>query len=156
MDLSHNPVATLSFECDIFLSAATASVFSSSTDCCEIFNLFYEEYNVPIPRNLSLLPPPPHLCASLLPTSSSQSCILWTLRLVWVKYLWPIHLPLLFNITTCCLFSQPSLPTRVTLLAVIALANDASGLHNPCPQWQMNLQMSPNMLPLLGPAEKLG
>lgn len=110
MNLNHNPVATLVVMAlnMTFHLAGTASVFTSSTDCYEILNHFCAEYNVPIPRNLSVQPPPPHLCASLFPTSSSQSCILWTLRPVWVKYLWPIHLPLLFNITTCLLFSQPS------------------------------------------------
>lgn len=41
------------------------------------------------------------------------------------------------------------------LCSVIARANDMSVLHNPGPQCQINVQLSPNMFLLVGPAERL-
>ena len=44
-------------------------------------------------KSISHFPRLPSSVNDLLPTSSSQHCILSTVRPVWVKHLWPIHLP---------------------------------------------------------------
>lgn len=112
---------------------------------------------------VSYFPGPPHptptpLCAGCLhPASSSHLCLQWTVKFVWVKYLLPINLFLVFNISPPAryfvffslsfFFFSAELRglTRVGLYALITVANDAPPLYNTGLRCQINVKMPPCM-----------
>lgn len=73
------------------------------------FHAIYLALPWPPPSSVRLLPRP-HL-----PDSGFQ----WRLNTVWVKYLWPIRLPLVFNNSTCLPFSRPSFADPTGLPSVL-------------------------------------
>lgn len=92
MDLSHNPVATVSCEPDRFPRLLLSPCLPAARAVVKHWP--FSVNNVPIPQNPSPIShAPPSTVNYLPPTSSSQHCILSTVRPVWVKHLWPIHLP---------------------------------------------------------------
>lgn len=105
-------------------------------------------------------PTPTPLCAGCLhPASSSHLCLQWTVKFVWVKYLLPINLFLVFNISPPAryfvflsfffffFFFSAELRglTRVGLYALITVANDAPPLYNTGLRCQINVKMPPCM-----------